>query len=173
MLFEDVLNLRPRFTAFPLRELADSFDDPTCDPEIESAALFGAEFGTVFPDTICCRHWLRLVEEIVAVPSLLATSSNVHGCYSPWPLSAFRAASRACSSLRRASKHSAPNSSSGDGFWSFSFSHPAALPNNVSAPTRSANLILVLLPITSFRSTMSSKAHRSICLSHSIRDFWT
>jgi hypothetical protein len=60
MLFEDLLNFCPGLTAFPLCELADSFDDPTANPHFESAALFRAELGAVFADTICCRHWVLL-----------------------------------------------------------------------------------------------------------------
>jgi hypothetical protein len=57
MLFKDVLDFCPGLTAFPLRELADSFDDPTANPDFESAALIRAELGAVFPDTICGSHW--------------------------------------------------------------------------------------------------------------------
>jgi hypothetical protein len=56
MLFEDVLNLRPRFMALRFGKLPDPFDDPTPDPDIESAALFLTELGAVFPDTICGGH---------------------------------------------------------------------------------------------------------------------
>jgi hypothetical protein len=56
MLLEDVLNLCPRFTAFGFGQLSDAFDDPTPDPNIESAALFLTELGAVFPDTICGGH---------------------------------------------------------------------------------------------------------------------
>jgi hypothetical protein len=63
MLLKDVLDFCPDLRPFVSGKLSDSFDDPTCHPDIESAALFHAELGGVSGHDLS-RHWLLLERKL-------------------------------------------------------------------------------------------------------------